>query len=264
MNKSILALVALVAGAAFFAVEADARRLGGGRALGTQRNVTQPPAAPAPKAPQAAPQQAPGQQAAPAAAPAGSRWGGILGGLALGGLLGYLFGGEGLMGFLLLAGLALFAAMAIAMLMRGRAAQPAAAAAGGNMNLRMPAEAPMSVASRFPAGFDAEGFLRGAKMNFVKLQLANDRGDLDEIREFTTPEMFAALEEEVLARAGRQQTDISGLEAQVLDVATENGRHWVSVAFSGAEPERFTEVWNLTKPVDGTSGWLLAGIQQMH
>jgi predicted lipid-binding transport protein (Tim44 family) len=263
MKKWLLVVCVAVFGGMFLAVEAEARRLGGGRALGTQRSVTPPPAAPAGKATQAAPQQAPGQQPA-AAAPAGSRWGGILGGLALGGLLGYMFGGEGLMGFLLLAGLALFAAMAIAVLLRGRVAQPAAAAAGGNMNLRMPAEAPMSVASRFPAGFDAEGFLRGARMNFVKLQLANDRGDLEEIREFTTPELFEALQAEVLARAGRQQTDIAGLEAQVLDVATENGRHWVSVAFSGAEPEPFTEVWNLTKPVDGTSGWLLAGIQQMH
>jgi predicted lipid-binding transport protein (Tim44 family) len=263
MKKWLLVVCVAVFGGMFLAVEAEARRLGGGRALGTQRNVTPAPAAPAGKATQAAPQQAPGQQAAPAA-PAGSRWGGILGGLAIGGLLGYMFGGEGLMGFLLLAGLALFAAMAIAVLMRGRAVQPAAAAAAGNMNLQMPAEAPMSAASRFPAGFDAEGFLRGAKMNFVKLQLANDRGDLDEIREFTTPELFEALQADVHARKSRQQTDISGLEAQVLDVATENGRHWVSVAFSGAEPERFTEVWNLTKPVDGTSGWLLAGIQQMH
>jgi predicted lipid-binding transport protein (Tim44 family) len=32
----------------------------------------------------------------------------------------------------------------------------------------------------------------------------------------------------------------------------------------GAAPEPFAEVWNLVKPADGSSGWLLAGIQQMH
>jgi predicted lipid-binding transport protein (Tim44 family) len=29
-----------------------------------------------------------------------------------------------------------------------------------------------------------------------------------------------------------------------------------------ANPKPIDEVWNLTKPVDGSSGWLLAGIQQ--
>jgi predicted lipid-binding transport protein (Tim44 family) len=29
-------------------------------------------------------------------------------------------------------------------------------------------------------------------------------------------------------------------------------------------PKDFDEIWNLVKPVDGSSGWLLAGIQQTH
>jgi predicted lipid-binding transport protein (Tim44 family) len=56
----------------------------------------------------------------------------------------------------------------------------------------------MPSAARFPGGFDAASFLRGAKMNFVKLQLANDQGKLDDIREFTTDEMFEALERDVI------------------------------------------------------------------
>jgi len=28
-------------------------------------------------------------------------------------------------------------------------------------------------------------------------------------------------------------------------------------------PESFQEVWNLSKPVNGSSGWMLAGIQQL-
>jgi predicted lipid-binding transport protein (Tim44 family) len=31
---------------------------------------------------------------------------------------------------------------------------------------------------------------------------------------------------------------------------------------TGATPAPFDEVWNLSKPVDGKTGWLLAGIQQ--
>jgi predicted lipid-binding transport protein (Tim44 family) len=151
MNKTFLALGALIVGAVFFAAEAEAKRLGGGRTVGTQRNVTQQQAAPAQKAPQAAP-QAPAPQAAPA--PAGSRWAGILGGLAIGGLLGYLFAGNGLLGALAVAGVVLLAFMGIAMLMRGRMAPRAAVAGPGNMSMPVPEQAPMSAGSALPAGFD--------------------------------------------------------------------------------------------------------------
>jgi predicted lipid-binding transport protein (Tim44 family) len=129
-----------------------------------------------------------------------------------------------------------------------------------------------SAASSLPEGFDTASFLRGAKMNFVKLQLANDRDRLDEIREFTTDELFAELARDVAERRGEgQQTDVEALQAELVDLATEGERHWASVRFSGrvreargSEPVDFAEVWNLVKPADGSSGWLLAGIQQMH
>jgi predicted lipid-binding transport protein (Tim44 family) len=127
------------------------------------------------------------------------------------------------------------------------------------------------VPSSLPAGFDAPSFLRAAKTNFLKLQLANDAGQLEEIRDFTTDEMFDALRQDVLQRAGRQETDVVSLNADLLEVATEQDNHWASVRFSGlvretaaAEPVGFEEVWNLVKPAQGSSGWLLAGIQQMH
>jgi len=109
-------------------------------------------------------------------------------------------------------------------------------------------------------------------MNFVKLQVANDLGRLDDIREFTTEEMFDALEKDIAERRGEsQQTDIESLDADLVELATEGERHWASVRFSGRVRETpgtpsvgFSEVWNLVKPTNGSSGWLLAGIQQMH
>jgi predicted lipid-binding transport protein (Tim44 family) len=129
-----------------------------------------------------------------------------------------------------------------------------------------------TTASQLPAGFDATSFLRGAKMNFMKLQAANDRGQVDDLREFTTDEMFEELKKDITERGGAsQQTDVEGLNADLLEVATEGDRHWASVRFSGlvreapgATPAGFEEVWNLVKPANGSSGWLLAGIQQMH
>ena len=255
MRKWLLALCTIVFGVALFATNAEAGRLGGGRSIGAQRNVTAPPASvPAKPAP---------QQAAPQAQP--SRWGtlgGILGGLALGGLLGYLFGGNGLVGLLLLG---LLAVVAIAAMRAARRSQPIQLA-GVNESVPMqqiPGGALTRVAA-VPAGFDTAGFLKSAKTNFLKLQMAHDAGRVDEIREFTTPEMFEALRGHF---DSGQETDVASLDADLLELATEQDRHWASVRFSGTlrgSPGEFSEVWNLVKPVDGSSGWLLAGIQQMH
>ena len=272
MSKWLLGVMAVILGGALVATEVEARRLGGARSLGTQRNVTPPPAKPAQQSQTTPAKQ--GQQAAPA-----SRWGPILGGLALGGMLGYLFAGNGLGGLLLLALLVAGAVLLFRALARRSQPQAPVQFAGMREHASVdlpasgnPAGMPAAAPIALPAGFDASSFLRGAKMNFVKLQVANDAGDLAEIREFTTDEMFEALQPELLARgSARQQTEVTGLDADLLEVASEHGKYWASVRFSGTvrespadAPAGFEEVWNLVKPIDGSSGWLLAGIQQMH
>jgi predicted lipid-binding transport protein (Tim44 family) len=85
-----------------------------------------------------------------------------------------------------------------------------------------------------PADFDVEGFLRQAKLNFVRLQAANDRGDMDDIREFTAPELFAEIRMQFQERGGKvQETDVMQLDAELLEVVTEDKRHIASVHFSG-------------------------------
>jgi predicted lipid-binding transport protein (Tim44 family) len=123
-------------------------------------------------------------------------------------------------------------------------------------------------AARLPAGFDEAGFLKAAKLNFIRLQAANDSGRVEEVREFTTDELFAELQQDI---RGGQQTDVVSLQADLVDLTTEGGQHWASVRFSGLIREapgeqaaEFAEVWNLVKPASGAGGWLLAGIQQMH
>lgn len=278
MGRLWLAIAAVILGAALAVPDAEAARLGGGRTIGMQRNVTAPP--------KAAPANPP-QQAAPAAAPAttGSKWMPILGGLALGGLLGSMFAGSPILSTILsamLVALLVFAALALIRMLRAPRAEarPLQYAGLGSETVAAP---PPSQAAGFdaraaagtpragiPAGFDVAGFLRAAKSNYIKLQIANDTGNLDELREFATPEMYAVLSEDLRSR-GAQQTDVVTLNADLLEVATEGDRHWASVRFSGlvseapgAAPAGFEEVWNLSKPVDGSSGWQLAGMQQMH
>ncbi len=70
-----------------------------------------------------------------------------------------------------------------------------------------------------PADFDAEGFSRIAKMIFIRMQAANDAGDLNDLRSFTTPEMFAMAKLDLQERAGKAQTtDVVHVDAEVLDL----------------------------------------------
>jgi predicted lipid-binding transport protein (Tim44 family) len=118
-----------------------------------------------------------------------------------------------------------------------------------------------------PAGFDTPSFLAAAKSHYAKLQQAWDTGNLDELSEFTTNEMFIALTHELRARAGQSKTEVVSMDAELLGIESTANEHIASVKFDGTlrvdgEIERVSEVWNLSKPVSG-GGWVLAGIQQL-
>ncbi len=125
-------------------------------------------------------------------------------------------------------------------------------------------------APTLPAGFDTEAFERLAKMIFIRLQAANDSADLNDLRTFTTPELFASLRIDLQDRAdAKQQTDVVKVDAELIDFAEEAERHVVSVRFTGqvreeagAEATPFDEVWHLVKPQDDSRNWAIAGIQQ--
>jgi predicted lipid-binding transport protein (Tim44 family) len=122
-----------------------------------------------------------------------------------------------------------------------------------------------------PADFDAEGFLRNAKVHFHRLQAAWDRRDLGDLSEFTTPEVFAELRTQLSEQAGATRNDVATLDADLLGIDEGPGDWLASVRFrgtiredGGSAAETFEEIWNLSKRKDGRTGWLLAGIQQVH
>jgi predicted lipid-binding transport protein (Tim44 family) len=227
-----------------------------------------------------------------------SRWMGPIAGLAAGlglaALLSHFGLPEGLGSFLLLA-LLVFAGVAIVRMLFGRrtpprpamqyagGTEPGLAAAGtppepapgwgGTQRqepvMRNPSPEPAASGGPFPPGFDAAGFARQAKLQFERLQAAYDAGDRAAMAEVMTPEMLAEISRDLDARGEHQPTEVVTLDAGVLEVGTEGDHHWASVRYTGllredgeAQPKSIDEVWNLTKPVDGSSGWLLAGVQQ--
>ena len=122
-----------------------------------------------------------------------------------------------------------------------------------------------------PAGFDTQGFLRHAKASFIRMQAAWDRGDLADLREFTSPEVFAELQLQIQERGNQPDyTEVVSIDAQLLGIDTTDRDYLASVQFNGmirnapgAAAEPYVEVWNLSKPVNGNGGWVLAGLQQV-
>ena len=121
-----------------------------------------------------------------------------------------------------------------------------------------------------PQGFDAEGFAKEAKRQYIQIQRSYDNADRAALSSVMTSEMNAEIGRELDQRVGHQPTEIVTLDADVLDVSSEGDKYWASVRFTGLMredgeplPKSVDEIWNLTKPVNGSSGWLLAGISQL-
>jgi len=295
--KKFLSMLAVVftLGLSTVAMDAEAaKRMGSGKSMGTQRQAT-PDKAPAAATPPTA--------TAPAAAAPSRSWmgpvAGLAAGLGLAALASHLGFGDELASMLMIGLLAAAVMVAIGFFMRKRAAaQKQRTARAGGMQytsaganptgqptpayeVAMPAGSGTAIGAalgagasndkRIPADFDVAGFERHAKVNFIRLQAAHDAGNLDDIREFTTPEMFAELKLELAERGqSNQKNDVASINAEVIEVDEDTQRYLVSVRFTGVirdnsgEPdESFDEVWHLMKSRQGGTGWTLSGIQQM-
>lgn len=299
--KKLLSMLAIVftLGLSTVAMEAEAaKRMGAGKSLGTQRQSTVDKA---PANPAQASTAATATGAGAAAAPSRSWMGpvaGLAAGLGLAALASHMGFGDELASMVMIGLLAAGIMLVVGFFMRKRAAgqRPTSArldgmqyapvgsdatkAAAPAYKVAMPSSgesvigsaigASHTLANRIPADFDVTAFERSAKLNFIRLQAANDVGNLDDIRQFTTPEMFAELKRALAERGASTQTnDVVSIQTEVLEVEEGTERYLVSVRFTGVmrdgsgEPdEAFDEVWHLIKPRQGGSGWMLSGIQQ--
>jgi predicted lipid-binding transport protein (Tim44 family) len=127
-----------------------------------------------------------------------------------------------------------------------------------------------------PSDFDTLGFVNAAKQNFMTLQQAWDRSDVSTLRSMMTDSMLEEIktqlaEREATASGQVNHTDVVMLDAQLLGIEEAGAFYLASVEFSGlireepsAGPTPFREVWNMTKPKDGSLGWLVAGVQALQ
>lgn len=301
-TRYLLVVVATVSAFVLLSPDAQAARMGGGRSIGKPSSGLFNRSAP--RAPEKA--GAAGAGAGQTAAAAGASRGGMMGpiaglaaGLGLAALASYMGFGEELANIMMIV-LLLFGGLFVVRFIMNRmnagrsgtqtrgALAPAGNVGGGytpNLARDMvnepragamagslgAAAAPAAdLDTGLPAGFDADGFLRQAKVQFVRLQAVYDAGNLKDLAEFTTPEVYAELKLEINERgSGLNQTDVVTLNADLLGVDDTGPEYLASVQFHGmiredpASPAKpFDETWTLTKPRNGSGGWVLAGIEQ--
>ena len=127
-----------------------------------------------------------------------------------------------------------------------------------------------------PADFDVAGFIEAAKRNFITLQDAWDRSDIALLRSMMTDTMVAEIRSQLAERENQfpgqaNKTEVVMLDAQLLGIEELPDAYMASVEFNGvireepsSGPSPFREVWNMTKPKSGNSGWLVAGVQALQ
>ncbi|MCW3149230.1 hypothetical protein RTE98_06130 [Stutzerimonas frequens] len=262
-----------------FALDAHAKRFGGGKSFGSapSHQTRQ-----APQQTQAAPNQA-GRQT-PAAASGASRWLGPLAGLAAGGLLASMFMGDGFEGIqfmdILIFGLIAF--LLFRFLAARRRQQQPAMAGHAPMQREMPQQpatsifggsaAPAAAAPviNAPAWFNEQSFVAAAREHFLSLQQHWDANEMDKIAEFVTPQLLGFLKQE-RAEIGDayQSTYIDDLQIQLDGVDDNAEKTTATLTFSGVaktsrfdQGEPFSESWRMERVQGENQPWLVAGIRQ--
>jgi predicted lipid-binding transport protein (Tim44 family) len=269
---------------------AEAGRMGGGKSFGSKPSYQRSAPAPTPqrdaRQTQSQPQQGVGR-------PGGlfGGFGGMLGGMLMGGLLGSLlfggmrgWGGPGLLDILIIGG-GLFLLFRYLRARRAatQSAGPMAFESGGYQSVeREPVGSPwggMSAqrdeerAPKIPAGFDVEEFLKGARAAYNRLQDSWNKRDLEDIRQFTSPEVWEELKRQAKEDPSGGKTEIVLVKSQLLEVNTTGGEAVASVYFDvlmrenpdEERPKQVRELWHFSK-ADGVkdSFWRLEGIQQLE
>lgn len=249
---------------------AEAKRFGGGKSFGMQRTLQHQPRSPLNNLSTHAP------------ASTAKKWLAPLMGLAAGGLLGYLFMshglGSGILTWLIIGGLILLIVQFFKR--RTQAIVPTSMMQSTHsfpnhvyeQNAARVTPSTFSNAKSFatPINFNQDEFLRDMKAQFIRLQTAYDQANLPDIREFTTPEVFAEVQVQLQERDRNitNKTDILNLNAELIDIAEEFHVPIASVQFTGLlkendalEASQINEIWHFRR--DSISmRWFVAGIQQ--
>jgi predicted lipid-binding transport protein (Tim44 family) len=220
-------------------------------------------------------------------------FGGMLGGMLMGGLIGSLLfgggmhtaGGPGLLDILIIGGglFLLFRFLKARRMANQGAGQASFSSTPGTQTTwgsAGPEYTPvqgMAASSapeepRIPQGFDQADFLKGAKTAYARLQNSWEKRDLEDIRLFTSKEVWEEIQRQAQEDPNPSKTEILRVNATLLEVGSANGHTVASVLFDVLMRENkdedmakdVREIWHFGKEdKDPKSFWLLEGIQQV-
>lgn len=217
------------------------------------------------------------------------RWGGMLGGMLMGGLIGsmlfgggHAYGGPGLLDLLLIGG-GLFL---LYRFIRSRRMATASPTATGAMSFDQspshgwgqPGYDPSSVAATpveeqpaLPPGFDAQEFLKGAKAIYIRMQSSWDKRDLEDIRQFVSPEVWAEIEHQAQEDPQPGKTELLLINPRILEARETDSQTVVSVFYDvmmrenqAETAKQVREVWHFSRDKSPEAFWVLEGIQQVE
>lgn len=126
---------------------------------------------------------------------------------------------------------------------------------------------------RIPRDFDQEDFMKGAKAVYTRLQSSWDKRDLEDIRYFTSKEVWQEISRQAQEDPKPSKTEILRVNARLLEVASSNSHTVASVLFDVMMREskeedmakEVREIWHFSKDdKDPKSFWVLEGIQQVE
>jgi predicted lipid-binding transport protein (Tim44 family) len=275
--------------------EADAKRFGGG---GFGKSFKTSPFASKKATPAKTSQQKQAGQKK------GGMMGGLMGGLLAGGLFAALLGSGAfedlqIMDMVIMAALAFFAFKLFRSFMGGARSrqQPATAGLGGSQNqqrqsFEMPRdagsdgssaqdpiqEAPATQATGFnqeeipfnlPEGFDQQGFIEGSLSHYRTLQESWNKGELETIEEYVSPELFTALSQQRDKLMLAPQTEILNLSAEIVRADQAGNSAEISILFRGVckdelekSQDGIYDIWHLQRDLSTENAdWVIVGIE---
>ncbi len=270
--------------------EADAKRFGGG---GFGKTFKTSPFASKKATP------AKNSQQKQAGQKKGGMMGGLMGGLLAGGLFAALLGSGAfedlqIMDMIIMAALAFLAFKLFKGFMGARPRQQASMAGlsanqGNSQQQRQSFEMPRDAGSsaqevpetqatgfnqdeipfNLPEGFDQQGFIEGSLSHYRTVQESWNKGELETIEEYVSPELFAALSQQRNKLMVPPQTEVTELSAEIVRADQAGDSAEISILFRGIckdelekSQDGIFDIWHLQRDLSTENAdWVIVGIE---
>ncbi len=120
-----------------------------------------------------------------------------------------------------------------------------------------------------PEGFDQQGFIDGALSHYRTVQDSWNKGEVETIEEYVSPELFTALSEQRAKLVDPPQTEIIELNAEIVRADQAGNSAEISILFRGTckdelekSQDGIFDIWHLQRDLSTENAdWVIVGIE---